>query len=217
MKKEIIISGLVGVIIGILTLQLFFFFGMWGWNFMGWGSMMGGRNNGDFGGMMGTSMMGDISRHFIEQMNPHHDDAIIMAEIALTKAERPEIKQLAQDIKRTQSEENTKMRGWYKTWYGTDASDVGTTLGRGMMGGGMMSSGMMGGAMDIEKLKVAEPFDKEFIEQMIPHHQIAVMMANMVLTSSNRPEIQELARNIITAQTKEIESMRTWYSSWYAN
>lgn len=208
MKKEIIISGLVGILIGVLILP--FFSGMWGWNLMG-GQMMGRGNGNDSRGMMG-----DISRHFIEQMIPHHDDAIMMAEIALTKAEHPEIKQLAEDIKRTQSEENAMMREWYKTWYGTNVPDTAST-GRGMGGGMMMSGGMMGGAMDIDTLKSAKSFDKTFIEQMIPHHQMAVMMANMVLNGSDRPEIKELAKNIITAQTKEIESMRTWYSSWYGN
>ena len=128
MKKEIIISGLVGILIGVLILP--FFSGMWGWNLMG-GQMMGRGNGNDSRGMMG-----DISRHFIEQMIPHHDDAIMMAEIALTKAEHPEIKQLAEDIKRTQSEENAMMREWYKTWYGTNVPDTAST-GRGL-GGGMM-------------------------------------------------------------------------------
>ncbi|MFA6136339.1 MAG: DUF305 domain-containing protein [Candidatus Paceibacterota bacterium] len=209
MKKEIIISGLVGAFIGILV--LLFFFGTWGWNFRGWNSMMGGDNNNRQGGMMG-----DISRYFIEQMIPHHDDAIIMAEIAFTKAEHSEIKQLAEDIKRTQSEENAMMREWYKTWYGTNVSDIGSAVGHGM-GGGMMNNGMMGSATDVNTLKIAKLFDKEFIEQMIPHHQMAVMMANMALNSSDRSEIKQLAKNIISAQTKEIESMRTWYSLWYVN
>lgn len=208
MKKEIIISGLVGILIGVFVFPSFS--GMLGWNFMGGGQMMG-RGNGNYS----RGMMGDISRYFIEQMIPHHDDAIIMAEIALTKAEHPEIKQLAEDIKRTQSEENAVMREWYKTSYGVNVSDTVST-GRGM-GEGMMSGGMMGGATDIDTLKFATPFDKAFIEQMIPHHQMAVMMASMVLNSSDRSEIKELAKNIITAQTKEIESMRTWYSSWYGN
>ena len=57
--------------------------------------------------------------------------------------------------------------------------------------------------------------DRHFIEQMIPHHQMGVMMARMVLARTDRPEIEELARSIITTQTDEIEQMRDWYRAWY--
>jgi len=193
MKKEIIISGLVGLLVGILV---FFFFGMWGWNRIGWCPMTGGIN---------------MDRHFIEQMIPHHDDAILMAEVALAKAEHQEIRQLAQNIKRTQSEENEKMREWYRLWYGTDVPDNHQFMDMG--GGMMMQGGTMGDATDISRLESAKPFDKEFIEQMIPHHQMAIMMATMLLPE--REEVKTLATAIIDAQSKEIDQMRSWYSSWY--
>ncbi|MBS3974766.1 MAG: DUF305 domain-containing protein [Actinobacteria bacterium] len=143
---------------------------------------------------------------FIEQMIPHHDDAIEMAELALTRAEHPEIKQLAADIKRTQTAENAQMRTWYREWFGVP--DVGRSP--------QMMGGMMGpGAMDMADLEVAEPFDKAFIEAMIPHHQTAIMMSRMAGGASGRPEMRELTSAIIEAQSTEIEQMRTWYEEWY--
>ncbi|MFA6170253.1 MAG: DUF305 domain-containing protein [Candidatus Margulisiibacteriota bacterium] len=59
--------------------------------------------------------------------------------------------------------------------------------------------------------------DKEFIEQMIPHHQAAVMMARKLLRSTDKPEMKQLAENIIAAQTKEINQMRKWSRAWYGN
>ncbi|MDZ4063562.1 MAG: DUF305 domain-containing protein, partial [Coriobacteriia bacterium] len=50
-------------------------------------------------GTRGPMMAGNMDAMFIEQMIPHHDDAIAMAELALTRAEHPELKQLAEDIK----------------------------------------------------------------------------------------------------------------------
>lgn len=158
------------------------------------------------GGMMGSGMMGNMDRHFIEQMIPHHDDAILMAEIALKQAEHAEIKTLAENIRRTQSEENAKMRGWYKSWYGTDVPEDSLSVGMG---------GMMGDATDIKTLENAKPFDKEFIEQMIPHHQMAIMMATMLLQGTDREEMKTLAQAIIDAQSREIDQMRSWYISWY--
>jgi Uncharacterized protein conserved in bacteria len=46
-----------------------------------------------------------LDAHFIEQMTPHHEDAITMAKLAQTKAQHPEIKQLANNIIDSQGKE----------------------------------------------------------------------------------------------------------------
>lgn len=74
--------------------------------------------------------------------------------------------------------------------------------------------GMMGNETDMTRLQNASDFDRAFIEEMIPHHQMAVMMANMLLASTDRPEMKKLAEDIITAQTKEINEMREWAKAW---
>ena len=51
---------------------------------------------------------------------------------------------------------------------------------------------------------------------MIPHHQMAIMMATMLLQGTERGEMKALAQAIINAQSKEIDQMRSWYRSWYA-
>ncbi len=85
------------------------------------------------------------------------------------------------------------------------------------MGMGMMGMGMMDEGTDLEVLEVAQPFDREFIRQMVPHHQMGIMMAQMVLRGSDRPEIRELARSIIETQSAEIEQMLAWYRDWYGD
>ena len=200
-----IISGIIGLILGVLIAPVFT-------PMMPWGGMMG-RNNF----MMGpaNTMMEEINSHFIEQMIPHHEDAITMANLALTRAEHLEIKTLAGDIIKAQSEEIDQMKLWYKSWFGNNVPDLSSSMGYDM--GMMMRGGMMGNETDIKTLENAKPFDKEFIEQMIPHHQMAVMMAQMLSRSTNRPEMKRLAENIISTQTKEINQMREWYRAWYGN
>ena len=168
-------------------------------------------NNPNSGGIVGT--INDIDKHFIEQMIPHHDGAIAMANIALLNASHSEIKMLAKAIIETQNGEIKEMRNWYKEWFGVDVSAVDT----GMIGGGMMAqSGMhMGGQEDIQTLKNATNFDKAFIEGMIPHHQLAIMMAQMLRSGTNKPEMLTLANNIIESQSKEIQAMQNWYKGWY--
>ncbi|MDP3974820.1 MAG: DUF305 domain-containing protein [Candidatus Jorgensenbacteria bacterium] len=167
-------------------------------------------------GMMGGARGADLDAHFIEQMIPHHDDAIAMAELALERSTRPEIRTLSGAIIAAQTRENGEMRAWYREWFSREVPDTFAALGHGM-GSGMMHGGMMGDTTDVTRLQTADPFDKAFIEEMIPHHQMAVMMAQMLKVGSTRPEMQKLADDIITSQTSEITQMRGWYRTWYGS
>ena len=205
-----IVYGIGGIIIGIFLVSVFTpLFRYGGYGMMNWGntSVSDQRINNN------NQVFSTIDKHFIEQMIPHHDGAIAMANLALQKAKRPEIKTLATAIIAAQTTEIKSMNGWYQDWFGNTVPKAST----GMMGGGMMSqSGMhMGGQEDMTALENASDFDKAFIEQMIPHHQLAIMMANMLQSGTNRPEMQQLAKNIITSQSNEIQQMQAWYAEWY--
>jgi uncharacterized protein (DUF305 family) len=178
-------------------------------------------------------MMGQSDQHFIVMMIPHHDGAIAMADLALKRAQHPEIKKLAETIKITQTKEIQQMRGWYKQWYGTEVPDWGQGRGWGwnaqnrpsgsnpqLYGGPGMGMGRMGGGMgmrgtNLYALENATDFDQAFIQQMIPHHQMAVMMASMTLGNTQRPEMRKLTQNIIDSQSAEIAQMQQWYQTWY--
>ncbi|MBD2597036.1 DUF305 domain-containing protein [Nostoc spongiaeforme FACHB-130] len=167
--------------------------------------------------MAGTQQ---VDQHFIEMMIPHHQGAVEMADIALQKSQRPEIKQLATAIKADQTKEIDQMKAWYKQWYGaevpaTPSTQMGSHHGTGhKMPEMSIHSGMMGMGMNLETLKNASDFDKEFIRQMIPHHESAVMMAKMVANNATHPEIRKLAEAIIKSQTAEIQQMQQWYQAW---
>ena len=197
-----------------------------------------------------------VDQHFIEMMIPHHQDAIAMADLALSRAKHPEVKKIAEAIKKEQTLEIEEMRTWYKKWYGkevpaysmTDMSMMGNhhKQGQGMMGQGQgmmgqgqgmmgqgqgmmgqgqgmmgqgqgmmgQGQGMMSMKMDIDALKKAPDFDKEFVRQMIPHHQMAVKMAQMASGRAVRPEIRTLAQSIIKSQNAEIAQMQGWQQAW---
>jgi uncharacterized protein (DUF305 family) len=163
-----------------------------------------------------TSNSDTLDAHFIEQMIPHHEDAITMAQLAETKAKTPEVKQLAKNIINSQGREIDQMKSWYKDWFGRDLPTGKNVMTQhGMMGGTQsMHMGMMGNETDSARLENAADFDTTFVEDMIPHHQMAVMMASMLKGGSSRPEMRKLADDIIAAQTSEINEMRKWITRW---
>jgi uncharacterized protein (DUF305 family) len=187
-----------------------------------------------------AGMMGQFDLMFIDMVTPHHAAAVAMADIARTRAEHPEVRALAEDIIASQTAEIEQMQAWRNQWF-PDASAMpmeqmaaimGEMMGE-MMPGEMMPAGMMGtpGAMpaaggrgmmqgmgqEIRDLcATTENFDLAFIDAMIPHHQSAIMMAQVALARAEHPELKSLAQAIIDAQQREIAQMQTWRTAWSA-
>ncbi len=162
-----------------------------------------------------------FDQQFIDMMVPHHEGAVAMARIALQRASRSEIRQMADDIVRSQSAEIDQMRAWRQAWYGsgeTPSMDQMPML-HAMAGMGDMSAPMpatMNMAEEVERLRTApEPFELAFIDLMIPHHQSAIDAARLALQQAEREEIRALAREIIAAQQREIDQMRAWRQAWF--
>ena len=169
---------------------------------------MQGMDHGS-GGMASGMVMenGEYSdERFIDAMVPHHQGAVDMAEVALGNAEHREVKELAEDIVSAQEAEIERLKSIKQEEYGT--SEVPTEMSAEEMEAMNMT-------MDPEELAKQEPFDKAFIDNMIPHHESAIDMANVALEDSENPEIREIARAIVDAQEQEIERMQGWRNEWY--
>ena len=197
MKKEPLLYGIIGLLAGMVLTGFFATYAVNN-NRPGMMNMMGMNSN--------RMISGDMNRSFIEQMIPHHESAIAMAKLAQQKATHAEVKTLADNIITSQTSEINTMKQWYKDWYGTDVPTVTTSR---MWGGMTMNS-----QASTNVLNSAPDFDEAFLTEMIPHHQMAVMMANMLDIATNRSEMKKLASDIITAQTKEIDEMKSWQQQW---
>jgi uncharacterized protein (DUF305 family) len=143
---------------------------------------------------------------FIDAMVPHHQGAIAMARVALKNAEHEKIKELSRNIISSQQAEIEELKTIKKEEFGT--SQVPMEMSQEQM----RSMGMM---MNPQHLAQSKPFDKAFIDAMIPHHQSAIYMAQVAHEESNIPAIGELAENIVRAQKREIEQMKLWRQQWY--
>ncbi len=76
--------------------------------------------------------------------------------------------------------------------------------------------GAMGGMMMGLSGKTGDELDEAFLEGMIVHHQGAIEMSKVLIAGTKRSELQKLGNDIIAAQTKEIEMMQQWHTSWFA-
>jgi uncharacterized protein (DUF305 family) len=143
-------------------------------------------------------------------MIPHHEGAIEMAKLAQQRATRPEVKELAGQIITAQQQEISRMRTLYRQWFGGAVPEM--PAGGMMMGGMDMMSGM---GNDLRRLRQARDFDREFLAQMIPHHGMALMMADSVRINGQRPQLRQMARQMIADQAREIGQMQAWRAEWF--
>lgn len=144
---------------------------------------------------------------FLDTMVAHHRAAIDMASMIEGKAQHPELNTLAENIIDSQQKEFVQMKKWRLDWFGGYSPAV-----------NMAMPGMTDSMKDMDMKKLGSltgnALDVEFIKEMIPHHQGAVMMANEALQKSKKNEIKTLASGIIKAQNAEIKQMQDWQKDW---
>ena len=143
--------------------------------------------------MMGIKMAETVKddQTFLENMIPHHQEAINTSKIVISKSSDTEVKRFAQKVIDDQSKEINDMKSWYKSWFNKDYNSGAVT-------------NMMG---DLNKLSGMD-LDKSYTKGMIMHHKGAVEMAKKIKTITTRSELKKLADNIITSQTNEIAILK---------
>ena len=155
--------------------------------------MMGGHGHNSNSQMVGSDAM------FLQMMIPHHEQAVVMSDLALSTSKDPEVLKLAKQIKDAQAPEIIKMQGWL-----SDAGlsqDPGHSMGDGM--GGMLSDSELSAL----KGSTGKAFDKLFLAGMIAHHEGAIHMVMMIEDSSNS-DVNNLGQEIVKSQSAEIELMK---------
>lgn len=183
-------------------------------------------NHGDQGGMhhggtMDHSMMdlgpadAEFDLRFVDSMIPHHEGAVVMAQAVLQNSQRPELKTLAESIIKAQEQEINQMKQWRTSWYPKAPSEPVAWHAAMNHSMAMSPDQLKAMRMDMDLGGADAEFDRRFIDAMIPHHEGAVVMAKEALKKSKRPEMLQLAKNIMASQQAEIDQMKQWRKAWY--
>ena len=155
--------------------------------------MMSGHGHNSNSKVAGSDAM------FLQMMIPHHEQAVVMSDLALSTSKDAEVLKLAKQIKDAQAPEIIKMQGWL-----SDAGlskDPGHSMGDGM--GGMLADSELSAL----KGSTGKAFDKLFLAGMIAHHEGAIHMVMMIENSLNS-DVNKLGQDIVKSQTAELELMK---------
>lgn len=184
------------------------------------------RLTDDTGPAAATPGAGSVEVGFAQDMSTHHLQAVTMAGWARDHTTDPEVKQLAFDIERTQTEQVGRMKGWLMLWDQPEQS-TGAPMGwmTEPMGHGMRMTTtapadgavMPGMATDTELVKLRSlsgpAMDVEFLQLMLRHHQGGTAMAEYAQQHSNLPAVKALCRSILTSQGAEMNQMKLMLSA----
>ncbi|MBP6038313.1 MAG: DUF305 domain-containing protein [Candidatus Saccharimonas sp.] len=163
---------------------------------------------------MYANMTGDqFDKAYLTDMIAHHQGALNMASQARELATKAEIRTLADAILSSQSTEVQQMLDWQQAWNYTATDSSNPHAGHMMESSGSMGDDMANMEAKLNGLS-GEAYDKEFLKQMILHHQQAVDMSKYADTNAKHQEVKDLAQAVITAQEKEIADMKSWQQKW---
>lgn len=141
----------------------------------------------------------DSEVEYLTEMVAHHEEAVAAAE-QLTRSSRSEMQSFGAAIVATQSAQIEQMQEWRARWYAARSTDVDYLP--------MMRdlSGLSG-----------DRLDHAFLEDMIGHHMVAVMMSQQLLMRglARHDEVNELAQAIRGEQRSEIFWMRHRLADWF--
>ena len=145
---------------------------------------------------------GNNDADFAKMMIEHHKGAVEMSELLLKKGQSEELKIFARKLIAAQNTEIDLMKKFENhTEISADSKTFQQELNQSMA------------AMMNKNIKIHNDIDKDFAEQMIPHHQSAVDMAKVYLKYGKQQDLLKLCSDIVKTQTSEIKELQDWLDS----
>ncbi|WP_410656030.1 DUF305 domain-containing protein [Amycolatopsis sp. lyj-112] len=151
-------------------------------------------------GPQGTPGTNQADITFSQQMVPHHQQSIQVANLASERSASEFVKATATKIIKAESAEVQTMTGWLQSWNAAVLPAAGHA-GHAMPG--MITEGQVA---SLQNLSGAE-FDKTWLPLMAEHLRNGVTMAKTVLTAGEHAETKALAEEIVENQTAAIDEI----------
>jgi uncharacterized protein (DUF305 family) len=150
---------------------------------------------------------------FLRDMVVHHEQAVTLAMIVLSRATLPAVRDMAHDIASSQQREAGLMTGWLQQWGLPDSTTAPPMawMRHPAATAADADPPMPGMATrrDVATLAVTRgrAADVLFCRLMLPHHLGALHMIDEVVDRGRRAEVVALAEQMRTAQQREIEKL----------
>ena len=180
---------------------------------MGASTPMAGMDHGEMDHDTPMADMGQVEFDlmYIDMMVPHHESIIALAEVAVNELSDPRLVAIAEDIIATQSVENEQMHQLREAWYpGAEPVSMDQMMTMPGMGDDMAAMDQqMSAEWQVQAFCAAEDKDLAFIEQVIPHHQMAIDTSQAALEHAVHPELVTIAEDVMAAQEAEIAELES--------
>ncbi len=142
---------------------------------------------------------------FLVNMIPHHKGAVLSSEEYLKSGKNETVKKLAMDIITAQQkeilefqQESEKLKTELIKYSKKEASKINKESKKAM-------DQMM---KEMNSIIISGNIDKDYLMGMLPHHQGAINISQIILKITTDETIKKIANRIITDQQKEIADIR---------
>lgn len=166
--------------------------------------LVGCSGGADSGLSNDSSDFNEADIEFVQGMIPHHEQAVMMADMVVRGEVTVELADLADEIRAAQAPEIEDMRALLAEWGKEEDPHAMHKMDDHSMHGMMTND-------DLDALDAATgiTFEQMWLRMMIEHHEGAITMSEQVLAGGKHPRVRELAEAIIAAQRDEIARMNT--------
>ena len=140
---------------------------------------------------------------FVAHMSQHHAQALLMTELAATRAKSPAVKKLARQITQLRAPEVDRFGAWLAEWGEAGAEMPPHGIGGEHNGPGMLKEGEVSA---LESLS-GPRFDRRFVDLMVRHHRGGSGLTKAEVAKGRNQDAVRLAREIRTSAAAAVDEM----------
>jgi len=161
-------------------------------------------------------------RHFVIMMVGHEGMELQIAQLAVKRSHRAEIRTLAKSLVARNTAALVQLKRWYKSWYGSSVPAMPSMMsavhpGMPPMVSSSASDMMMAmmRAMSPESIGSAPDFDRAFIVAALQQDAMSASLSIAAEEGLAHPELRKFARSSAAAHLSDVQQLWHWLNQWY--